>query len=94
MNNRRSYGYQKKQIYSYQNGATIEHREKEKGYRIFLKIKYNLKKFSKMEKVIKRTIAFTLKAICKIIVLIIKFPQILKCSTKQNYRKLYISLHK
>ena len=53
----------------------VEHREKEKDYRIFLKIKHNFK-FSKMEKLVKRTIAFTLKMICKIIVLTVKFPQI------------------
>ena len=46
----------------------VEHREKEKDYRIFLKIKHNFKTFSKMEKLVKRTIAFTLKTICKIIV--------------------------
>ena len=46
-----------------------------------LKIKYNFKKFSKMEKLVKVTIAFTLKTI---IVLIITFPQIFKCSTKEN----------
>ena len=60
----------------------IEHKQEEKDDRIFLKIKHNFKKISKMEKLVKRTIAFILKKICKNIVLIIKFPQILKCSTK------------
>ena len=50
----------------------IEHREKEKDY--FLKIKYNFKRSSKIEKLVKITIAFTLKTICKVIVSIIKFP--------------------
>ena len=57
----------------------IEHRRKEEDDRSFLNIKYNFKKFSKMEKLGKRTIAFTLKKTCEIIVLIVKCPQILKC---------------
>ena len=60
----------------------MEHREEEKDDGIFLKIKHNFKNFSKMEKLGKRTIIFNLKKICKITVLIIKFLQILKCSTK------------
>ena len=57
----------------------IEHRRKEEDDRSFLNIKYNFKKFSKIEKLGKRIIAFTLKKTWEIIVLIIKCPQILKC---------------
>ena len=56
--------------------------EKKKRLSNFLTIKYNLKKFSKVEKFVKITIAFTLKSIYNIIVLIIKLPQIFKCSRK------------
>ena len=56
--------------------------EKKKRLSNFLTIKYNFKKFSKVEKFVKITIAFTLKSICNIIVLIIKLPQIFKCSRK------------
>ena len=77
MSKRCSNGYQKKTNLFIITGENpeinIKHREKEKDYRIFLKIKYNFKKFSKMEKLVKITIAFALKIICKIIVLIIKF---------------------
>ena len=66
----------------------VEHREKQKDYRISLKIKRSFKKFSKIENLVKRTIAFTLKTICKITVLIIKFSQIFKCSTTTTKKKL------
>ena len=59
MNNRRSYGYQEKQGEGRISQISIEHREKENDYQIFLKIKCNFKKFSKMEKLVKITIAFT-----------------------------------
>ena len=52
-----------------------------KGYRIF-KIKHNFKNISKMKKLVKITMAFTSKTICTIILLIIIFPEIFKCSTK------------
>ena len=63
-------------------------RKREGLWNFFLKVKHNFQKFSKMEQLVKRTIAFTLKTVCKIIVLIVKFPQIFKCSTKSNCRKL------
>ena len=92
MNNRRSYGIKKKTNFSITKGRiseiNIEHREKQNNYRIFLKIKRNFKKFSKIENLFKRTIAFTLKTICKITVLIIKFSQIFKCSTTTTKKKL------
>ena len=41
-------------------------REKDKYYQISLKIKYNSKKFSKMEKLVK---VVTLKTICQIVLI-------------------------
>ena len=41
-------------------------REKEKYYQISLKIKYNFKEFSKMEKLVK---VVTLKTICQIVLI-------------------------
>ena len=49
MNNRRSYGYQKKNKFIH-----IVHRKKEKDYRISLKIKHNSKHFEKWRSLLKQ----------------------------------------
>ena len=68
MNNTRSHGSSKDPNLFVSKGENLwnqywSHRVKEKDYQISWKIKCNIKKFSKMEKLVK---VFTLKTICKI----------------------------